>query len=223
MPQETEKIIQEQIQKLPDEWRNIIAKGFWRQKTLDILKKNNITQEKDQAVILSEATLLMLGLQDIPEFESEIKKNISFPKNQIDFTLTAIKKEVFSLIEPIIEDLINNQNKKEGVRDINAPRVDISKRELGQEQNTVDDIQKISRETGVEITQEQPEQKEESVAPQKNSVITGIEHPEQIAKESPVSSKLGGTTRGIEQRKARENPLERGYSEGEDPYREPIA
>ena len=247
MTPETEKIIKEQIKQLPKEWQQIIATGIWRQRLRLIFEKNKITTDETQAFLLSEVLLLMLGLQDFNRFENQIKKNHSFPKNQVEFILADIKKGVFSLVEPIIGNLIKDQDKgKAGDVSVenqgtefkkNTPSdqkfpVDTTRNIMPLEKNMVvsqekeDDIQKISKETGVEITREQPESMPENVVPQKTSLMAGIEHPEQITKKTellnPVSSKLAGTTRGIDQKRVPDNPSERGYSEGQDPYREPM-
>ncbi len=79
---------------------------------------------------------------------------------------------------------------------------------------------------GVEITHESQTKNEEDIVPERENVMQGIEHPENITSQSetisnPIGSKLKKTTESSTVPLG-DNPSRRGYAEGQDPYREAL-
>ncbi|OGI73543.1 hypothetical protein A3D42_02600 [Candidatus Nomurabacteria bacterium RIFCSPHIGHO2_02_FULL_41_18] len=107
MDPETEKIIKEQMKKLPIEVTNLLADLNLGGKILGIGKRNGLDENQSQALQL-ETNLMLLGLVHPDDFSDELTERLKINDTILDNIVNDINKEILSGIR---EKLIETFNK----------------------------------------------------------------------------------------------------------------
>ncbi|MCE9549391.1 hypothetical protein K8Q98_03290 [Candidatus Nomurabacteria bacterium] len=110
MNPETEKIIREQMEKLPPEIRELFLMPDLGEKIIAIGKKNTLNVEQ-MGSLETETYLVMLGLVRPEEFESELKSNLKIDELKAKNIITDVNLQILSGIREKLEKL---HEKKEG-------------------------------------------------------------------------------------------------------------
>jgi hypothetical protein len=95
MNPETENIIKEQMKILPKEVINILADPAWSEKVLTIGRKNGLTEEQSQTLLL-ETNLVLLGLVHPDEYADELKNRLKIDEMKADNIVSDINREILS-------------------------------------------------------------------------------------------------------------------------------
>lgn len=123
MEPETEKIIKEQMETLPEEVRSLFTDPKINEKILEI-GNNNILNTEQMEIYQTETFLLMLGLTHPSDYQDELKSKL----NISDEALNNISKEIYVLFSrEIIEKLKEIYEKTE---DENEEKEDVIENEI---------------------------------------------------------------------------------------------
>mgnify|MGYP006969405907 CR=1 FL=1 len=222
---ETTQTISKRFKILPTEMQKYIRSEVWENDFQKILSKYSIDPQKSEEVKF-ELFLYLLVMQNAEELLQQIKDTLS---NTPVSTSTLIGQDLLSVIPKNIRKMIaeafremNRQEKLETETSQEQNNEHTTEKEKSQYENvpqpeTKNEVHSES-EAGVDVIQEKEKDDTQEPAPQRNSLLHGIEDPSSVEKEenkpfNPVSSKLGGTTQTKNQS---------SEYKGGDPYREPI-
>ena len=105
MDPETEKIIKEQMGKLPDEIRNLFTEPELGNKILNIGKKNGIVNIEQLGTFQTETNLMMLGLVHPDEYPNELKNQLKIDDMKVDNIVNDINTQILSGIREKLKEV----------------------------------------------------------------------------------------------------------------------
>ena len=107
MDPETEKIIKEQMEKLPAEIRNLFTDPGLGDKILNIGRKNGIINIEQLGVFQTETNLMMLGLVHPDEYPKELKDRLKIDDIKVDNIINDINTQILSGIREKLKEVYN--------------------------------------------------------------------------------------------------------------------
>lgn len=125
MNPELERTIKEQIQKLPQEVKNLISNvGIW-DKILNVGSKNRLN-EKQARILLIETSLILFGLTNPEDLFYQLKEQLKVAENTIISVIKEVDEKIIGNLKKILIDTYNKnveveENKiKENVKNKNT-------------------------------------------------------------------------------------------------------
>jgi len=215
MENDTNKIIEEQLNSLPDALRNTILNSGWEKKVHDLAKKHqlHIDQEGD---LVNETFLVLLGLELAKNFQQNLIGNMHVDQTTAEALVNEIGAEIFAQIR---EHLQNIEAQEEPVEEkIEEPTEILNKEDILKEieDPTPTNLPQIIQTKEVSAT---PVFEVEPIAKPVEETTTKIEVPKTPEVTSPdiISQKLTSVTH--QPAENIEVPVKKPLI---DPYREPI-
>jgi hypothetical protein len=92
---DTEQLISEQLEIAPDEIRNYLAEGGWRDVVAEISDKNNLSQEQ-RVSFENEVLIVLLGLDLASNFKTNIQNSLGILEVQANDIDVEIQEKVFA-------------------------------------------------------------------------------------------------------------------------------
>lgn len=112
MEDETEKILKEQLKKLPKEVLNFIMSSSWDADTDEIASAYNLSPE-DASAFKREVTLVLAGLTHPDEFKEVLELEVGINNRAILETIVkAVDEKIFAPIRPALIDFFDSEKKK---------------------------------------------------------------------------------------------------------------
>ena len=108
MDPETEKIIKEQMEKLPAEVRKIFVDPALGEKILNIGKKNGLNIEQ-LGIFQLETYLVMLGLVHPDEYPNELKSRLKIDDLKVDNIINDTNREILSGILEKLKEMYKKE------------------------------------------------------------------------------------------------------------------
>lgn len=103
MDQEIEKIIEEQMKKLPIEVRTLFTDPRLNDKIINIGKKNGLNEEQ-LVIFLTETNLVMLGLVHPDDYSDELKSHLNINDLKADNITNDINTEILGEIREKLKE-----------------------------------------------------------------------------------------------------------------------
>ena len=112
MENDTNKIIEEQLNSLPEELRKTILGSGWEKKVHDLAKKHqlHIDQEGD---LVNETFLVLLGLELAKNFQQNLIGNMHVDQTTAETLVKEIGAEIFAPIREHLQNIENDEEKPE--------------------------------------------------------------------------------------------------------------
>ncbi len=207
MENDTNKIINDQLNSLPKALQDAILKSGWEKKAHDLAKKHqlHIDQEGD---LVNETFLVLLGLELSKDFQQNLVDNIHVDKATADALVNEIGAEIFA---PIREHLQNIEDSEEEPEEKPAEPTEVLNRE-----DILKEIEDPKPVAQPSIVVEIPQTKEVSAAPVFETEPI-IKIPETPKTPDIIEQKLASVTHQPAEKI--EVPVKKPLI---DPYREPI-
>src|SRR3989339_107039 len=105
MDPETEKIIKEQIEKLPPEIRKLFTDPELGDKILNIGKKNGIINIEQLGMFQTETNLMMLGLVHPDDYPNELKNQLRISDEKANNIVNDINIQILSGIREKLKEV----------------------------------------------------------------------------------------------------------------------
>lgn len=105
MDPEIEKIIKEQMKKLPEEIRNIFTDPTLGDKILEIGRKNGIINIEQLGTFQIETNLVMLGLVHPDEYPDELKNQLNLSDEIINNIVNDVNTQILSGIREKLKEV----------------------------------------------------------------------------------------------------------------------
>ena len=111
MENDTNKIIEEQLNSLPEELRKTILNSGWEKKVHNLAKKHelHIDQEGD---LVNETFLVLLGLELAKNFQQNLTGNIHVDQATAEALVNEIGAEIFAPIREHLQNIESNEEEK---------------------------------------------------------------------------------------------------------------
>ncbi|MFZ2149984.1 MAG: hypothetical protein WAV15_02395 [Minisyncoccia bacterium] len=109
MNAETEKIIREQMEKLPEEVRNLFANETIGEKIIEIGKRNSLNVEQ-LGILETETYLVMLGLVHLDDYPDELKHHLNIDDLKVNTIITETNREILSGIREKLKEAYEQTN-----------------------------------------------------------------------------------------------------------------
>lgn len=123
MENETEKIIEEQIEKLPKEIIDFILSGGWNTNIVEIGSLYNLSREEIIA-FKREVLLVLVGLTHPDEFSEVLAREVGLQGAVLEAIVKNVEEKIFAPILPTLIDFFEKENVKmteEVVEEVPAP------------------------------------------------------------------------------------------------------
>src|ERR1035437_7494427 len=115
MDSETEKIIKEQMEKLPPEVKELFTDPELGNKIINIGKKNGINNIEQLGLFQTETYLVMLGLVHPDEYQNELKDRLNINDEKANIITKDVNEQMLS---KILEKLKETYKEGENLEDI---------------------------------------------------------------------------------------------------------
>ncbi len=111
MDPETEKIIKEQMEKLPIEIRNLFTDPGLGDKILNIGKKNGIVNIEQLGIFQTETNLMLLGLVHPDDYPNELKNQLKIDDIKVDNIVNDVNAQILSGIREKLKEVYEKTDK----------------------------------------------------------------------------------------------------------------
>lgn len=105
MDPEIERIIKEQIKKLPDEIRTLFTDPELGNKILNIGKKNGIINIEQLGTFQTETNLVMLGLVHPDDYPDELKNQLNLSGEKVNNIVNDVNEQIFKGIREKLKEV----------------------------------------------------------------------------------------------------------------------
>ncbi len=112
MDPETEKIIEEQMKKLPEAIRNLFLDEKLKEKIAGIGKRNGLTMEQLK-LLETETYLVMIGLVHTEEYKDALKEQLGVEDEKLSNIVSDINKEILDEVKEILADVYEAEDELE--------------------------------------------------------------------------------------------------------------
>lgn len=222
---DTQKIIQEQFQKLPKSLQDAILAVDLHDKMKVISEKHKLLIDK-AAIFENETMLIMLGLESHTDYTDNLKKELRISDEQAQEIAKDVNEQIFLPIRESLKEM-ENKNIEEAERE---QREEEQGEEQNVEQKTTQEIVQTPSYQALQATPEpqtQAQQPTQQAAPQETQDQAQQATPEPQTQEpsSIFGNKLTEQVRSPKENIRMEEPptkKEKKMPQSIDPYREPI-
>ena len=219
---DTQKIITDQLEKLPANVRSAILAADYHSKLQAITKDNKLMI--DQAGKLEmETTLVMLGLEPLDDYTNNLMNNAGFTKNQAIAVAHDVNETIFKSIrdslkkindEAVVADATGNPATKGVWQPTNQPTatqpIPVAEKPEETENDLLPEIAPVAGLPSNSILTPKVKPYHENISPVKNIVETKMTEPVVVPKETVVVQEQSRL------------PEKNRPSDSTDPYREPV-
>lgn len=213
MEKEIDNIFEELIENLPEEILDRLE-GDWEKTLVRELERNTIPEEYHED-IKDEVFLNLAEIHTAEETCVAIKNILPFNHKKLSELCEDLKYKI--LFNP------EKESPKNSLPSESQVGVDIIKEERKTPEPEVAPMQSSATESsaGVDIIQEKEEEEDTRPSPAKDSLLQGIEHPEE-ARDIESAAKKGEVYNPIKSKLSSSTGKMAPQYKGDDPYREPI-
>lgn len=233
MENNTQKIIEEKMAKLPEYIKTALAKIDWGSEILNIGRKHGLHID-EMGILQTETVMVLVGLVHPDEYSGNLHQELHLPKDKIDAIVIDVNEKIFKNIRQALIDFITTQDeaennleesifKKTGIEI--EPEKEITSEPMLNNNAVVGIAEKsILENSGVEVeenTKTRPNS-EDFPSPDRNQILESIEHPqkgESVQFSNLVKSKLSSAVINEPEKTKYED---KKPTTSNDPYREPI-
>jgi hypothetical protein len=211
MENDTDKLIKEQFESLPEPLQRAITLTPWKELVRKVAQESNLDADKSQA-LETETMLVMYGFEPQAEFAKNIISELSIDSGGAGNISKSINEKVFSVVLAKAEEL--SQNTEPTLQSTSTPEQKPETQEIAP---TVV-VEKAAPDTArpsINLIMPEPEEKLlEAPKPEASPVTLAPSQPVESKPANIVEEKLREVVTSSPQKMT-------AYPDGKDPYREP--
>ena len=186
MDPETEKIIKEQMKKIPEEVRKLLADPKLNDKFLIVGKKYGMNIEQ-MGIFQTETMLMMLGLTHPDKYSEELKNRLKISEEKVDSIVVDVNQEILSGIREKLKEAYEESSDGSGEGEGEEKLTEIDEAEIKLTPlNTEEDTKnaQVLSKAGISFVEPSPipNPNNGKVTENREEILKKIEKPELIEK-----------------------------------------